>query len=510
MVDPKKTDDDERDEDERDDGEEAPEEEAADAPSDAADEPPESESEQLDEADEREAAEETEAEEAAEEGSGEEDEEEDEEDEEADEQEEAEDEERDEDDEDEERDEDDEDEERDEDDEEAGRDRARKAAAALGVGDDDEADAAKAKPAPQNRAERRRLLAQKRRKGRAPEKDQDEPPKDRNLRKRQELLERRKRAAAAAASPSEDEPSDVSLAVDDALARGGAATANWIKRNWRWMQWALFASMIAGAGVFLYVWRTSQTSAVASDKLASAVAAEQALVVPPDKDKRSDDEKKRDFRLIYASYEDRDKAALERYAAAAADGSSSGSAILAQLGLAGVKLDKQDWDAAIAAYDAVVRSKLAAADQDVKARALEGLGFAYEGKKDLDKANEQFSALGELAGASNKLLSKYHRARMLEAKGDKDGAKKLLQEAEKELDKEKLDALHAGVKDGYQMVEPYRWLDDAIDDAIHRVDPSAPPRLAPGKLPPGMSQEQLKAWLQSQTGGKPMLPVHPE
>lgn len=389
----------------------------------------------------------------------------------------------------------------DEEDEEEGRERARKAAKALGVGDEPDAEDEDRPRAPQNRAERRRMLAMKRRKGKAPE--EDETPKDKNARKRRELLERRKRAAAA---PAEGEQSDVSLAVDDALARGGAATAEWLKRNWKWMQWALVACMLGGIASLVWIWRSSKVGAAASDLLASAVAAEDAPVLAPDKDKRTPEEKKRDTRVIYASYEERDKVALERYQKAAGEKGSSATSALASLGLAGMKLDKGDWDGAIAGYEEVLRSPLGQADADVKARASEGLGFAYEGKKDYDKALATFAKLGEVAGPMYKVLGKYHRARMLEAKGDKDEAKKLYEEARKDIETNRLDVLKVS---GGSM-NPYRWLERAVDDALARIDPSSvKPKFIPGGGGLQLSPDQAKQLLKGK-GLPPGLQVTPE
>ena len=401
-----------------------------------------------------------------------------------------------------------------------GRDRARKAATALGVGlekeEPSETSGTPETQGPQNRAERRRALAQKRRKGKGSA--FDEAPKDRNLRKRQEALEKRK--GTGQGGDEAGEPSDVSLAVDDALARTGAAAGRWLKRNSSWIQWALVAGIAGGIGSLVYVWRTGTTNAATSDLLANAIAAEQARVVPADKDKRTEDEKKKTDRVVYATYEERDKVALERYEKAALSKAGSGPSVLARLGSAGTQLDRREWDTAIAGFEDVLRSKLAEADPDVKGRALEGLGFAYEGKKDPVKATATFEKLADLSPPIFKALSKYHRARVLLAKPDKDGAKKLLEETRKDIETAELEVKRVS---GGSM-NPFNGLRNTVEQTLKRIDPNAvPPKFiqggaldpsqprAPGPGNAGMqiTPEQMKQLLE-QRGVQPGMPARPE
>lgn len=400
------------------------------------------------------------------------------------------------------------------DDDAFGRERARSAAKALGV-DDDEAPAAgdaeateasgEDKPkAPANRAERRRALALKRRTGKA---TGDETPKDRNARKRQEERDRRQRAASGVAEESADEPSDVGLAVDDALARSSAAAGRWLQKNWSWIQWTIVAGVFGGIGALVYVWRSGSTNAATSDLLASAVAAEQARVLPPEKDKRTDDEKKKSDRVIYASYDERAKIALERYQKVASAEPGTGAALLARLGMAGTKLDRREWDEALIAYEEVLRSKLAEADLDVKARALEGVGFVHEGKKDNDKALAAFDKLAEVPEPFFKVVAKYHKARVLVTKGDKDGAKKLLEEARKEIETNELQV--KSVSGGG--MNPYLGLRKDVEQALKRIDPNAvAPRFIQGGKggAPVITPEQIKQMLE-QKGLTPGLPGQP-
>jgi len=69
-------------------------------------------------------------------------------------------------------------------------------------------------------------------------------------------------------------------------------------------------------------------------------------------------------------------------------------------------------------------------DAEVRGRALEGLGFAYEQKGNLDESIKTFKDLEVSVDVLGfKELAMYHQARVLEARnsaGDKDKAKELL------------------------------------------------------------------------------------
>jgi hypothetical protein len=360
--------------------------------------------------------------------------------------------------------------------------RAASVAKALGVGEGDETEEA-ADDRPLNRAERRRQRALRRRQGRAAEEPEEETARDRNLKKRAQLLSRRRRAAEAEdeAPPDRLLPSEM---VDDALARATAAVVKRLRHNANIIGWTLLVVLLGG-GAFLYYRHRSQLGdAEVSDALAHAVQAEQALVLPKEMDQRTEEQKKADFRRIFASDEERNQAALEGYRKVAGEHGDSGAAILAKLGEAGVLLEEQKWDESIAAYGQVLESALASADPDVRARALEGRAFAYEANKQLDEAKGAFEKLGEVPGDGYKALSRYHLARVQLAQGNKAEAIKLFIEARDEAQKTQIAAGGTSTQ---------RWLMQRITDELGILDPNAVPKEPPGgELPPEL-QEKLKA-----------------
>ncbi len=333
---------------------------------------------------------------------------------------------------------------------------------ALGVGREVEAEA-EAKPAeeatPQNRAARRAEAAQRRKKRKTAvarsteEEAADEAlPRDKNARAKELLKRRREQAGEGAARPIQLLPGEM---VDDALARGSSALGKWFRENFGIIQWVFLGALAAGGAYLFYVSRTDATAAKATDALMAGVNADRGQVMP--EDKRSDDEKEVSPLKVFKTADERADTALAGYKKVLVDHAGTGAAILAHLGEAGDYLDKRDWDHAIEGFSAVAASTLASADADVKARALEGLGFAKEGKGDVDGAIATFKDLEAVTGA--KELGLYHEGRIYLAKGDKEKAKELLKQVH--------DKLEQPTGEG----QP-RYLQGMTDELLHRIDPT--------------------------------------
>ena len=144
-------------------------------------------------------------------------------------------------------------------------------------------------------------------------------------------------------------------------------------------------------------------------------------------------------------------------------------------------LDKHDWANALVAYSAVATSTLGNADAEVKGRALEGLGFAKEGKGDLEGALASYRELETVDGRGFKELGMYHQARMLLAKGDKEGAKGLFKQVHDRLEKPGDDS------------NGTRYVQQMTDEALMRIDPSLVPPKESGKK---LTKEQIEKLLQ--------------
>jgi predicted negative regulator of RcsB-dependent stress response len=354
---------------------------------------------------------------------------------------------------------------------------AHRVASALGVAGD-EAEGAEGEPAeaeeaaPLNRAARRAEAAQRRKKRKAgvvaapksddPDDDTSPVPKDKNARAKELLKRRREQAAAAETRPIQLLPGEM---VDDALARSSSAVGKWIRENFGMIQWVILAGLAAGGGYLFYQSRVDKRDAGATASLMAGVRADHGRVMA--EDKRPDDEKELDPTKVFKTAEERTETALAAYKKTATEHSGSAAAILARLGEAGDYLDKGDWAHALDGFSSVASSTLAGADPDVKARALEGVGFAKEGKGDLDGALSTYKDLEAIDARGFKELALYHQGRLWLAKGDKDKAKDFLKQAH--------DKLEQPTTDG----PAYKYLQQMTDELLRRIDPSLVPAKAP-------------------------------
>ncbi len=210
---------------------------------------------------------------------------------------------------------------------------------------------------------------------------------------------------------------------------------------------------------------------------------------------------------FYNSESEKLQDALAAYSEARQKFGDTGPGILARLGEAGVYLDRREWDQAIAAYNDVKNTSLAAADPSVRVRVLEGLGYAQEGKGLLDDARATYVSIANLEQKGSKPLGLYHQARIDLAKGDKPAAIEKLKAARSDLESPSAPSA--------------RYLKDQIDKLLGRLDPTAvpkpqtPPGGIPG-MPPGagpggkLTKEQIDAFLKSMgqgaPGGTPKMP----
>ncbi|WP_437728649.1 tetratricopeptide repeat protein [Sorangium sp. So ce861] len=342
---------------------------------------------------------------------------------------------------------------------------AQRVAEALGVGESEEAPPAEAAadeaaPAAPNRAARRRDEATARRRKKKPA--SEELPKDKNARAKELLARRREQAAGR--RPVQLLPGEM---VEDALSRMTTGAGRWIKKNFHVIQWGVLAALVATGGVLFYLSRTEKRDAVSTSALMSAVAADRGRVLA--EDTRSEEEKEFDVTRTFKSADERSDTALAAYNKVIDEHGGSGAALLAKLGQAGVMLDKKDYDRALEAYGAVVSSPLAGADPDVKGRAIEGIGFAREGKGDLDGALASFKELEAIDMKGYKELALYHQARIQLAKGDSEKAKELLKSAHEKL--------QAPSTEG----RSFQFLEAVVEEMLRKIDPAAvPPRAAFG------------------------------
>lgn len=388
---------------------------------------------------------------------------------------------------------------------------------AEGTGDaadpDQAAAEAKEPAAVPNRAARRRDEAVKRRKKKSASStgadDKDDLPRDRNARAKELLLRRQEQAADR--RPINLLPGEM---VDDALARSWSASGKWLRTNFNVIQWVILAGLVGLGGFLFYTSRVEKKAGSASESLASAVAAQRGRIVA--EDKRSDEEKEADPTRVFPTAEARADAALASYNQVIDQHPGTGSAILAKLGQAGILLEKRDYPHALDAFNAVLATPLAAADPDVKGRALEGVGFAKEGTGDVDGAMTAFKEVEKVDAKGFKELGRYHQARVFAGKGEKEKAKEILVEIlalkapDKDPTKEALNPTEKGTLPGIDS-QSFPYLKTVAQELLRSIDPKALPSRTELGGPGGarISPEELERMIKrareqaEQKGGAP-------
>ena len=258
---------------------------------------------------------------------------------------------------------------------------------------------------------------------------------------------------------TDDEPA-AAKPYNDALYRRTMTLGEWIVKNKRQVGTVVAALAVAGLGAFAYVSYNAKQNADASRILLAATADENGRIGGPAK---KDDDAPPDPRPEFATVEARNASALGKYREVSGKYKGTGAAILARLAEGSLLLDGKDADGALAAYGDASKSPLAAVDTEVHGRALEGMGFAYEMKGNLDEAMKTYKELENVVEVKGfKELAIYHQARVAEAKGDKDKAKELYK------------TVHTRITDPLAK-NPFPYLQEAVEDRLRSLDPSALP-----------------------------------
>ena len=317
-----------------------------------------------------------------------------------------------------------------------------------------------------NRSERRR-----KRRGRSGGSGADEEEAGRDAIRDRNRRMREKTAAGRRSRREERETAaaqglDAGEVVDDALARAAHTSFVWLRKNFNIVQWVAVVGVAGGMAWGIYDYRANRNREKETDALMDAVDAQRGRVPPSEgEDPGASPE---DVRQQFPSDQARLRAAEEGYAKVAADDGDSATAIFAKLGQAGVLFDEGKYDEALAEYNAVKNSALAEHDVDVKGRVLESIGLCLEAKKDLDAALGTFRELENKDLPGFATLAKYHQARILFAKGEKEKALGLIKEVREKLGKDR--------KPG----EPAGYLEIAARELLRTIDPAAAEAPTPG------------------------------
>lgn len=283
----------------------------------------------------------------------------------------------------------------------------------------------------------------------------------------------------------------VAVAADaDPLIEKTAKLSEWAKQNQKMVQIVGGLIAVALLGIAGYLYFDHKHELEASTLLTKAVEDERAKIGEPPKDDPEKDEVKPDPGLMFKTFDERRESALKKYREVQSRFPKTGAAILARLAEGSLLLDKREPDPAAAAFTDVKGSALAAADQEVKGRALEGLGFAYELKaqatpaesaKYLDEAAKVYKELENTVDVRGfKELAMYHQARVAQNRGEVDKAKETLISLKERLNK--IEDPGNNVPTG----PAFPYLKEVAMDRLREIDPTAAPkeqRTAPGGNP---------------------------
>lgn len=291
-------------------------------------------------------------------------------------------------------------------------------------------------------------------------------------------------------------PKRVAYAADaDVLLGGTGPFGRWARENQGTILGVGAAVLLGALGASGYAWWTQRTESAASADITQAVDDEGGRIADPTKDD-DDSTQVKDPRPVFKTDAERRDAAIAKYREVETKFKGTGAAFLARLEEGSLLLDKGDLDGATSAFTEASQSPLAAADAEVKGRALEGLGFVYEARaaatpaekdKWLDDAAQDFRALENTDVKGFKELGMYHQARVAEAKGDKEKAVQLLKSLHERISPSGADA----TKGPHEFV----YLETVVDDRLRQLDPSAlPAKPIPGRGGAGgaMNDEQMQ------------------
>lgn len=311
-----------------------------------------------------------------------------------------------------------------------------------------------------SRRERRRAAAG------AAEPTEPSEIKDRNQRLRAEVEGKRKSKERERYDRVADGLA-ASEVMDDALSRGAEATGKFMRSNFAWLQWIIVGGIAASMGILIYDYRQSKVREKAGDELALAFSTAAGRIASADAETPTDPNLV-DTRPEYSSTAEREKAALEKFRAL--EGSPSAElSFLGKLGRAGVLFDAGKFADARGIYAEAVGSGVANANDDWKARALEGLALSLEGEKKYDEALKKLDQLAGLGVPEMKNLARYHRGRILLLQGDKEASKKVLVELRDELKK----AAPAPENPMDAFGGPRTYLARSVEELLRNVAPEA-------------------------------------
>ena len=225
-----------------------------------------------------------------------------------------------------------------------------------------------------------------------------------------------RRAAKAAAKASKRGADTIPDRVEEKVE----SAASWYEQHARTLWIAIVVGVAIGFGAVLISEQAGQAGREGARALAEGVTTSISPIVAEDAEKPEGVDE------TYVSATARAETAMDRYRAMLARHGNEPAAPWAQLGEATALYTLGKHGEAEQAYDKALQS--GAKGGYLRARALEGAGFALEAQDKHTDAQKRFEELAELDDGAFAPLGKYHAARMLVAQKQPDKAVDLLDE----------------------------------------------------------------------------------
>lgn len=212
------------------------------------------------------------------------------------------------------------------------------------------------------------------------------------------------------------------LKQPDAFQAAGAQAQSWFHERQKAILIAVAVVVLGGLGVALATYLSTRSDQRAAKTFGEALAPLERPVVTGQTDMpppAADSDEKPPFK----SQQEKDEALVKSLTEFRGDHGSSKAAATAALALAQANFRLGKHDEALGGFDDFL--KIAQNDDPLRAAALEGKGYVFEAKGDLDKALTAFEQLAR----ENKTefltgMGSFHRARVLVAQGKKEEAAK--------------------------------------------------------------------------------------
>lgn len=221
------------------------------------------------------------------------------------------------------------------------------------------------------------------------------------------------------------------LNPNDAFLSAAGQGAEWYEKHQRTVKLALIAVMVAVVGVWGIVSMQSAKRANLSDAFSEALKIVEAPVgmTPPAEGEATDKPKAATPPDVFASKEEKWRAAREKFAAIAEDGGDAKLGNAAQLFVADLTEKLGELDKAEAAFNELTEHL--GADDSLYFLSIERLAYLQENRGNLDGALATWNRLIEQEAQFYGDHASYQKARLLVAKGDTTSARQILEGVEK-------------------------------------------------------------------------------